>query len=113
MSLNESRYSTHKSKSRPSSSTRQSKTNANKGVKTKMISLTKPGTSHARKTKSKDFDLEKKKKQTTDNTFKLAREAEQQREEEDMFRDAQRSSQFSDLDQSFPRQTGDSVFKDK
>ena len=76
LSLNNSRYSTHKSKSRPSSSTRQSKTNANKGVKTKMISLRKPGTGHARKTKSKDFDLEKK-KQITDNTFKLAQEAEQ------------------------------------
>ena len=76
LSLNESNYNSHKSKSRPSSSTRQSNTKANKGVKTKMISLTKPGTGHARKTKSKDFDLEKK-KQITDNTFKLAQEAEQ------------------------------------
>ena len=77
LSLNNSRYSTHKSKSRPSSSTRQSKTNASKGVKTKMISLTKPGTSgHTRKTKSKDYDLERKNKEMTDNTFKLAQEAE-------------------------------------
>ena len=59
LSLNVSNYNTHKSKSRPSSSTRPSKFTSNKGVKKSKITLSKQGPGHI-KAKSKDFDIEEK-----------------------------------------------------
>ena len=115
LSLNMSNYNTHKSKSRPSSTQRQGKHNTNKRVKTKKVSLVLSG--GPRKAKSKDFDIEAKLQHQTSSTsqivFKPTEETEMQRMEEDTSKEYQRSSQYSDLEQTAQKQTGDSVFKEK